>query len=221
VTYGPTAHDGSPWADPATPTQPGPPYDGPPPTAPAPAAPGWYPASYPVAYGYPGQYGHPGPWGPPPRGPQRPGQVITAAVLAFVQAGVVLVASLYVWFFASLLDLTVGTPGGVPSARAGALATEGTVLAVVQLVSAVLLVVAGIRALSSRSRGAWLLMVGALAVQLVLAAYWAVRLVTLMDDMPGPEPSGALGAVTIFFAVAPVVGLGMVLVGPGRRWFEG
>jgi hypothetical protein len=29
-----------------------------------------------------------------------------------------------------------------------------------------------------------------------------------------------LAAVTIFFAAAPLVGLGMVLAGPGRRWFE-
>ena len=41
-----------------------------------------------------------------------PGQVITSAVLAFVQAGIVLIASLYVWFFASVIDvLARGQPG--------------------------------------------------------------------------------------------------------------
>jgi hypothetical protein len=175
-----------------------------------------------VPYGYPGQYAYPGPWGPPPpRGPQRPGQVITAAVLAFVQAGVVLIASLYLWFFASIIDVaTRGAPGGYSSSRIDALATEGTVLAVVQLVSAVCLVVGGIRALTARSRTTWMLAVGAHAVQVVLAVYWAVRLVTVMGEVPGADAEGALSAVTIFFAAAPVVGLGMLLVGPGRRWFE-
>ena len=89
----------NPWSDPSTPTQPGSPYLGPPPTAP-------HPYGYPSPYGgYPG-YGYPGSWAPvPPRPPQRPGQVITTAVLAFVQAGVVLFASLYLWFIASVVDL--------------------------------------------------------------------------------------------------------------------
>jgi magnesium-transporting ATPase (P-type) len=157
----------------------------------------------------------------PPRGPQRPGQVVTSAVLAFVQAAVVLIASLYLWFFASIIDIAAeGNPGVYSSSRVNALATEGTVMAVVQLVSVVLLIAAGIRALSARTRTAWLLTVGAHAVQIVLAVYWAVRLTTLMDETPGPDASGALAAVTIFFAAAPLVGLGMVLAGPGRRWFE-
>jgi hypothetical protein len=187
-------------------------------------APYGYPAQYgaPAPYGYPAQYGYPGPWGPvPPRGPQRPGQVITSAVLSFVQAGVVLIASLYVWFFASVIDvLGQDNPAVYGSSRMNGLATEVTVLAAIQLVSVVLLVVAGIRALSARTRMAWLLSVGAHAVQIVLAVYWAVRLITLMNEVPGPDAQGALAAVTIFFGAAPVVGLGMVLAGPGRRWFE-
>jgi hypothetical protein len=156
----------------------------------------------------------------PPRGPQRPGQVITSAVLAFVQAGVVLVASLYLWFFASIVDVAAqGAPGVYSSSRVDALATEATVLAVVQLISAVVLVVAGIRALSSRTGAAWLLTAGAHAVQIVLVVYWAVRLITLMNQAPGPDAPG-FAAFTIFFAAAPVVGLGMVLAGPGRRWFD-
>ena len=220
MTYGPGGPGGSPWADPATQTQPGSPYLGPPPTAPqAYAAPQYgYP---PYGYPYPG-YGHPGPWGPvPPRRPQRPGTVITSAVLAFVQAGVVLIASLYVWFFASVIDvLAEDNPAVFGSSRMNALATEVGVLAIVQLVSVVLLVAAGIRALSARTRAAWLLTVAAHAVQVVLAVYWAVRLVTLMNEAPGTDSTGALAAVTIFFAAAPVVGLGMVVGGSGRRWFE-
>jgi len=209
----------SPWADPATQTQPGSPYLGPPPTAP----PHGYAPQYaaPAPYGYPG-YGYPGPWGPvPPRGPRRPGPVITSAVLSFVQAGVVLIASLYVWFFASVIDvLAEDNPAVFGSSRMESLATEVTVLAIVQLVSVVLLIVAGIRVLSSRTRAAWLLAVAAHGVQIVLAVYWAVRLVTLVNEAPGADSTGALAAVAMLFAAAPVVGLGLVLGGSGRRWFE-
>ena len=176
---------------------------------------------YPPQYGYPG-YGSPAPWGPvPPRRPQRPGQVITSAVLAFVQAGVVLIASLYVWFFASVIDvLAEDNPAVFRSSRMQSLATEVTVLAVVQLVSVVLLIVAGIRLLSARTGAAWLLAVAAHAVQIVLAGYWAVRLVTLLNEAPGADSSGALAAFTFVFAAAPIVGLGLVMAGSGRRWFE-
>jgi hypothetical protein len=211
---------GNPWADPTTPTQPGSPYQGPPPTTPQ-------PYGYAPPYGYPGYptvpgYGYPGPWGPvPPRAPQRPGQVITSAVLAFVQAGVVLFASIYLWFIASFVDLAAQSDPSVSSSRVDSLTTEATVLAVVQLVSVVLLVVAGIRALTARTRTAWLLIVAAHAVQIMLAGYWAIRLTTLLDELPGAGPQGPLAAFTIVFAASPLVGAGMVLVGAGRRWFDG
>jgi hypothetical protein len=157
----------------------------------------------------------------PPRGPQRPGQVITSAVLAFVQAGVVLFASIYLWFIASFVDLAAQSDPSVSSSRVDSLTTEATVLAVVQLVSVVLLVVAGIRTLTVRTRTAWLLIVAAHAVQIVLAGYWAIRLTTLLDELPGAGPQGAMAAFTIVFAASPLVGLGMVLFGAGRRWFDG
>jgi hypothetical protein len=143
-------------------------------------------------------------------------------VLAFVQSAIVVIASLYLWFFASLIDLAAqGNPTIYGSSRPQTLSSEGTVLAVVQLASAVLLVVAGIRALSARSHGAWLLTVGAHAVQIVLAVYWAIRLTTLMNDLPGGSGGeGAFVAFAIVFAAAPVVGLAMVVVGAGRHWFE-
>ncbi|TFV64268.1 hypothetical protein E4P40_27095, partial [Blastococcus sp. CT_GayMR20] len=143
----------NPWADPSTPTEPGPPYSGPPGTTPPPSygSPYGPPVYGPPAYGagpygspYPPQpYGYPAQWYAPPP-PRRPGQLITAAVLAFVQSAMVLIASLYVWFFASLADFVVQeSQGGFSPATADALATEGTVVAIVQLVSCALLVGAG------------------------------------------------------------------------------
>jgi hypothetical protein len=231
---------GSPWADPSTPTEPGEPYTGPPtggygypapahgPLAPPgygyPPAPGYgYPYGYPYGYagGYPYAYpsGHPAPWWPvAPQQPRRPGQVVTSAVLAFVQAGLVVLASLYVWFFASILDLAAQEPG-VPSSIGG-FASEVGVLAVVQLLSSALLVAGGVRALVRRSRPAWWLLIAAHGVQVLLTVYWAIRLTAFFDDVPGPDPSGVFVAFTLLFAAAPVVGLGLVVVGAGRRWFE-
>jgi hypothetical protein len=208
---------GSPWADPTTPTEPGAPYAGPPATV--------QPYAAPTAYGHPpygaATWGRPAPYGyaPPPRRPQRPGQVITAAVLAFAQAVVVLIASLYLWFFASIAEVAAAEAGGVWSpGTMDTLATEGTVLAIVQLLSAVVLVGAGVWALNSQRRGAWLLLVAALAVQVLLAGYWAVR---LMTEIGGFDSEGAIFSFSLFFAAGPLVGLGMLLVGPGRRWFGG
>ena len=222
------APGGSPWADPGTPTEPGVPYAGPPPTAPLHGAPPAYgfpapqwgaPQWGPPQWGAP-QWGPPAPWGQfPPRPPQRPGQVITAAVLAFAQAVVVLIASVYVWFFASIADLATAAADDVyDPGTVEALATEGTVVAIVQLVSAVLLIGAGVWALNTRHRRAGLLLGASLAVQVLLAAYWLVR---LEYEIGGVDTDGTLVALSLFFSAGPLVGLGMLLVGPGRRWFDG
>jgi hypothetical protein len=214
----------SPWADPSTPTEPGPPYLGPPPTAQPYAA---YQPGYPAPHAHPGGYGahpdghgRPAPWGPlPPRRPQRPGQLVTAAVLAFAQAVVVLIASLYLWFFASIAEVAVAESGGVlPPGTVDRLATEGTVLAIVQLLSAVLLVGAGVWALNRRTRRPWVLLVTALGLQVVLALYWAVR---LLSEFGGVDTERSIVSFALFFAAASLVGLGLLLVGPGRRWFDG
>ena len=226
---------GSPWADPATPTEQGMPYVGPPPTGPpAPVQPYGFspygPPSYPQPYGpppygaaYPPPHGYPQPWVPgPPPGPRRPGQVVGSAVLAFVQAGLVLFASLYVWFAVSLVGFAAGqAPGAGGSATAQELAAEGNVLVLIGGVSTVLLVVAGIAGLTRRSRTAWLLLVAGHAVQILLAAYWGIRLYTVLGDVPGTLSEGAFASFALVFAAAPLAGLGLVLFGPGRRWFDG
>jgi hypothetical protein len=220
-----------PWSAP----DPGEPYTGPPRTTPpVSGGPGPYPAQpypgqygpygYPYGqqgYGYP-PYGYPGPWGPPtPAGPRRPGQVLAAAVLAFVQAGVVAVASAYVFLFVSFARIAA-SEGAPPSADVEGLAGEGTVLAWLQLASVVLLVAGGVLALGRRARRrpAWLVLAGALIAQIVLALYWGVRLDTLTTDVTGPDPAGAFAWFALFFAAMPLVALGLVIVGPGRTWFR-
>ena len=205
-----------PWADPETRTEPGAPYAGPPATAPP--GYGWAPPGY-GSWAPPG-YGYPSAWPVAPRRPRRPGQVIAAAVLAFVQAAMVLVGSLYVWFAASLVEVaTSNVPGTFDASTAQELATEGAILSAVQVISAILLIAAGVMALNLRSRLTWLLLVVAHAVQVVLSGYWLVRLLMLAGDASDPEIGGVFTVFTLFFAAGPLVGLGLVSFGPGRRWF--
>jgi hypothetical protein len=212
-----------PWSDPATETEHGAPYAGPPPTAAVPpwagppyGAPG--PAGWPPygAYGVPyAPYGMP--WPPPPAGPRRPGQVVAAAVLAFVQAAGVAVASAYVFLVASLFALAEGEPG-FPG-DGDALATEATALAAVQITSVIALVVGGVMVLGRRSTAARRTLVVALGLQVALAVYWAVRLFALLGQVPGADPSAVLLFGVFCFAVAPAVALGLLAGRPAREWF--
>ncbi|MGY2064039.1 hypothetical protein [Blastococcus sp. SYSU DS0619] len=222
-----------PWSDPSTPTEQGPAYTGPPPTTPpyGYGAPGPY-GPPPWGYGPPPPYGYPAPYpgapyagAPYPGGPRpdrRPGQVIGAAVLTFVQALLVLIASLYVWFFASLAELAIEESPTAAPTQAYEFAREGNLLSIVQLVSVVLLVAAGILALARRTRVAWLVLLAAHAGQLLLTVYWWAKLGDLMGPAAaGQDLGGVVAAFSLFFAAAPLVALGLVLLGPGRHWFTG
>jgi cytochrome bd-type quinol oxidase subunit 2 len=156
----------------------------------------------------------------PLRGPRRPGQVVTAAVLALVQAALVAFASAYVLLFASFLGIDVDSDGTIDP-RAADIADEAQVLAWIQFASVVALVAAGVLALNRRDRGTWLALLGALAVQVLLALYWAVRIVGVLQDLPGPD-DGAVGILVFFavvFAAGPAVGLGLGLARASREWF--
>ncbi|WP_448623794.1 hypothetical protein [Geodermatophilus sp. URMC 64] len=222
----------SPWADPDSPTEPGAPYAGPPATGqpayaqPAYAQPAYGPPGHGTApaygygapaYAYPP--GYPPPWPVAPPRARKPGQVIAAGVLAFAQGGLVLLSSVYVVFLASFAGVVDADPSAAPD-EMGALATEGVVLGIVQVASAVLLVVGGVMALNTRKRRALVVLVAGFAVQVLLCLYWAVRLSALADEIPGADPSSAFLAFTLLFAASPVVGLGLVLLGSGRRWFD-
>jgi hypothetical protein len=144
--------------------------------------------------------------------------VIAAAVLAFVQAGVVAVASAYVFLLASVFSLAEGEPGF--PADAAALATEATVVAAVQIGSVVALVVTGVVVLNRRGAAARWALVAALGLQIALAAYWWTRLDGLSGAV-GPDPSTVVLFGVLCFAAAPAVGLGLVSSRPARAWFAG
>ena len=58
-------------------------------------------------------------------------------------------------------------------------------------------------------------------VQVVLALYWAGRLLDVLGDLPGGDGEGALAAFSLFFLAGPAVALGLLLSGAARRWFTG
>jgi hypothetical protein len=143
--------------------------------------------------------------------------VTGAAVLAFVQAAIALIGTLYTYMLSALVGLTAQQGSPAPPELRG-LASEGTVLAVVQLVSAVPLVVGGILALTRRTLAAWFTLVVALAVQVLIALYWTLRLSGALGNEFDAE-GGPLAGFALFFAAAPLVALGLLLVGAGKAWF--
>ena len=208
----PVSAQPSPWSDPATETQPGAPYAGPPPTTPYRPAPGWtLPAPYGTAWPHPGW---PQPWPPAGARPQRPGQVIAAAVLAFVQAAVVALATAYLQLLGTVFSMAAGEPGF--PADGAALAAEAGVLSLVQLVSVVLLVAAGVLALTRRRAVVRWALAAAFALQLALTAYWAARLLGAFGSAPG-----VLLFLVVCFAAGPAVALGLSVGRPARAGFAG
>jgi hypothetical protein len=145
--------------------------------------------------------------------------VTGAAVLSFVQAGLVLFASLYVWLLVSVGRLAALSMDG--PTNGGPLVVEGTVLTVVQVLSVAALVVAGALALGRRSRLAWAVVLLASVLQVALAGYWATRLPVLLSDLPSRAPGSGVAVFTLAFAAGPLVTLGLILFAPGRTWFDG
>jgi hypothetical protein len=140
--------------------------------------------------------------------------VIAAAVLAFVQAAGVALATAYLQLLGTVFSMAAGEPGF--PADGAALAAEASVLSLVQLASVVLLLTAGVLGLVSRRPVARWTMVAAFALQLSLAAYWAARLLSVLD-----QGAGVLAALVLGFAAAPAVALGLAVGRPARAWFVG
>lgn len=157
---------------------------------------GGYP---PAAYGTPyGQPGYAAPYGVPygaPTGPQRPGAALAAAVLSYIQAGVVLICSFFVL-------------------AAGTAVTELLLIGIVQLISVGLLIFGAVQVTSGTGR--MMLFLGN-GVQLALVVYYLIRISTLGSDLEGADSEGAV-VIPLFFAVMPAVALGLALSGAVTRF---
>jgi hypothetical protein len=194
------------WGPPAE--QGVPPYQAPPygqPQYPQPhyGQPQYGQSPYPPPWGPP-PYGYPPPgWGPHPvQGPQRPGSVIAAAVVAFSSTLLVLVGTVYAMAFSALLSLARRPDAGI-----------GIWVTLVQLVLAALLVVGGLRALSGDRR--WLLT--AAAAQLAMSLYW----VAVLDDLAATTFNESVVVLPLLYGALAVVAGGLLLLPDARAWTAG
>lgn len=142
-------------------------------------------------YGYGQQPGYPPQYGTPygaPSGPQRPGAALAAAVLSYIQAGVVLVTTFFVL-------------------AAGSADTEFLLIGILQLISVGLLIFGAVQITSGTGR---LVIVIASVLQLVLVLYWLIRFSSIASDLDFDEDSGVLVVIPLFYAVMPAVALGLI-----------
>jgi hypothetical protein len=191
------------WGPPAE--QGVPPYQAPPygqPQYPQPhyGQPQYGQSPYPPPWGPP-PYGYPPPgWGPHPvQGPQRPGSVIAAAVVAFSSTLLVLVGTVYAMAFSALLSLARGPDAGI-----------GPAVALLQLALAGLLVTGGLRVLGHDRW--WLL--GAAAGQLAMTLYWLV----VLDDVAPSTIDGSVLTLPLVYGALAVVAAGLTFLPDARAW---
>ncbi|CRK57108.1 hypothetical protein [Alloactinosynnema sp. L-07] len=133
----------------------------------------------------------------------RPGVVMSAAVLAFVQAGLTAIS-------------TLGVVGIAVDLRDGAFPVVGG-LAAAQLVGLLLLIFGGVMALQGKDRVA--LTVGNV-LQLGLCLTYLI-LINAIPNVDPEDPEGARVAVTlfaVFFAVLPTISLVQTWVSSVGGW---
>ncbi len=155
--------------------------------------PGWVPGPYP---GYP-----PAPYGAgyPPRGPVKPGVVTGAAVLAFVQAGLLVIGGIVTLAGGTALQ---SVDVSVQRGLSGVL----TVMGFLTLVAAGLLIAGGV---TVHNRKPWLLVAGC-ALSLVLSVWWAVQFDILTFTVTWP----------LILAIMPIISLSLVFGPAARAWMR-
>ncbi|MBM9475635.1 hypothetical protein JL107_04160 [Nakamurella flavida] len=209
----PGAHPGQPYPGGSSPAQP---YPGQ--QFPGHAHPGQhhlgeqYPGEQYPGQAYPGQawpgygptggwtgYPAPGPAYPAPVRPFRPGGVTAAAVLAFVQSGLLLFAGLFV--------LAGADVAGVVQDSGSGLDDEFTVVALLTWLATGLLIAGGAQVLNG-PRG---ILIGGCALSLALSVYWLVRIL-------GEVAVRGVVAWPFLFAVLPIISISMISTGAVRHW---
>jgi hypothetical protein len=168
---------------------------------------------YPQQQGYQ-QYPQPGgmqalPYAPPQGGGGggRPGVVTSAAVLAFVQAGITTITTILV-----LIGLTDSKVDG------GAFAVN-LVVGLVQAAGVVLLILGGVRIMAGKSRGA---LIGGTVLEIVISLAYLVMFTVLptagIDVLNGVKAVMVL--IALLFAVMPVISLVQAVSGSTTAWIR-
>lgn len=135
---------------------------------PYPGAPAYPRGQYgPTGYGPPGFSPYPSPgWG----GPPRPGQVTGAAVLGYVEAGVLMISALFVFAGASIVNNAADSF----STGDGGITAQFVLAGMANLVSAGMFIAGGTMFTGANPSGRTLTM-AAVAVTAVTALYWVIR----------------------------------------------
>lgn len=121
----------------------------------------------PTGYGAPGYSPYPTPgWG----GPPRPGQVTGAAVLGYVEAGVLMISALFVFAGASIVNNAADSF----NTGDGGITAQFVLAGMANLVAAGLFIAGGAMFNGANPSGRTL-MTAAVAVTAVTALYWVVR----------------------------------------------
>lgn len=125
--------------------------------------PGWGASNPQIGWG--GAYPQPG-WG----GPQRPGQVTGAAVLGYVEAGLLMISSLFVFAGASIVNDTASAL----SAGDGGITAQFVLAGMANLIAAALFIAGGAMFTGANPTGR-VLLVAAITLTAVTALFWVIR----------------------------------------------
>lgn len=183
------------------------------PQSPAQGFPQGYPQSPAQGFqqpGYPQQpYGGMPPAPPEHAPPSRPGTIMAAAVLGYVQAGITLIPTILI--IAGLGAASdVGETGEV---------VLGWLIMIAQLAGCVLLILGGVKLAGGTTRNIY---VAGAALELVICLYYLIRIVAADDaGLEFAEDMKAMATIfPLFFAIMPVIGLSLALGGAGAQWLK-
>ncbi|MGW5050160.1 hypothetical protein [Actinokineospora sp. NPDC004072] len=146
------------------------------------------------------------PAAPPEHAPlTRPGTIMTAAVLGYVQAGITLITSI-------MLIAGLGA-----AADEGGSVALGLLVVLAQIAGCVLLIFGGVKLTAGATRTPYLIGV---VLELVICLYYLISI--LATDDGGYEfvadMKAAATVFPLFFAIMPAIGLAMALGGSGAQW---
>lgn len=157
----------------------------------------------PLPWGYPAPPYQPG--YPQPGALARPGQVIAAAVLAYIDAGLLILAGALLLLGASLISGIDSSAGSDNSGVTAELIVDG----LLNLVAAGLLIAGGVGVTGRSPTGRVLLTVGA-GICVALGVYWLIRSQSI---------SGAV--LVLLFTALPVIGVALIWSRDVSDWLRG
>jgi len=168
------------------------------------------PQGYPVS-GYPAPYGYPAAPAFPmaPRGPRRPGTVTAAAILAYVVAGLLILAGLGLLFGASAardIDNAVGSDNTTPTA-------EMALIGLLNLVAGGLLIAGPSMYIFGNPRGRLMLRIGA-GICVPEAFYWVIRLGFK------PYTGNQVLVWALVFTAPAIIALSLTFSGTANNWLK-